>query len=197
MTNTPPPPPSLSLRAAKYWPCFWASGSRYQHLVERVELPLLLAALCDVETECGESKLLDKKGPAGRGDKDPVTGEYHGHGLFQVDNRSHRFFLAKKNAAGIYLWTFPEENTEYAAQACLVPGFGIFKQETPFAVAQFNCGPRKLQRKLLELTDPVDPVRRFAVADSCTKKGTYVSRVAERYTTFGGKNFKPSNGGVA
>lgn len=70
--------------------------------------PFLLAAIMEQESNFGTS--LTPKGPTGKGDSG------YGHGLMQIDSRSHAEFLAKKDATGKPLWQIPYEALTYAAQ---------------------------------------------------------------------------------
>lgn len=70
--------------------------------------PFLLAGF--MEQESGFGMGLSPKGPTGTGDAG------HGHGLMQIDDRSHREFLSKRTADGTPLWQIPYENLKYAAK---------------------------------------------------------------------------------
>lgn len=171
---TPPPPRTLIARAEPYWGWFWESGRR--HEVD----PLLLAAICDAESECGLSPLLDRLGPEGRGDG------LHGHGLMQIDDRSHRSFLATKDEYGAPAWALPWANIEYATAYVVVPAMRSFPHNLPAAVAAYNAGVGRVKKAFEDLTTPLTPARKLQAANACTFKQNYVSRVLIRYRAFGG-----------
>jgi hypothetical protein len=88
------------------------AGKRYFDVIQRVAAetrlsPVLLAAIMDVESRFGDA--LTPPGPAGKGDGG------HGHGLMQIDDRTHGTFLAQKMPDGTPKWANPYENVKYAA----------------------------------------------------------------------------------
>lgn len=88
------------------------AGKRYFDVIQRVSQetgvsPVLLAAIMDVESAYGT--LLSPPGPAGKGDGG------HGHGLMQIDDRTHGVFLREKLPNGTPKWADPYENVKYAA----------------------------------------------------------------------------------
>lgn len=171
---TPHPPLSLPQRAAVYWSSFWETGAR--HEVD----PLLLAAICDAESECGRSRQLDVEGPWGKGDHG------HGHGLMQIDDRTHAVFLARKADNGAPLWSVPWANIEYATAYCLMPGFRAFPSNAVAAIACYNAGVYRVKQAFAEVTQPLTPSRQLEVANASTFKQNYVTRVLTRYRAFGG-----------
>lgn len=174
-------PPGMPKRVAAYWPCFWASGRANK-------IPgMLLAAICDVETECGTSRFLDVLGPSGRGDGG------HGHGLFQIDDRSHAAWLAKTTPEGLPLWPIPEENTEYAASKVLAPMLAKFDRQWIPALAAFNAGPARVGHALDQLTAPRSMTAVLKAVDPLTANHNYVTRVLTRFRLFGGE--LPDQGG--
>ncbi len=165
----------LPMRAQRYWPLFYKSGTR--HSIE----PLLLAAICDAESECGESKRLDKKGPAGRADGG------HGHGLMQIDDRSHKAFIQEVTPDGIPLWALPEENIDYAAGKVLSPALGAFSNDWPAAIGAYNAGVWAVHKALLQIRGPTFPTARLVAINAVTANGNYVTRVLVRYRSYGGE----------
>lgn len=90
-----------------------AAGKQYADDILRVAReeslsPYLLAGFMEQESGFGQG--LTPKGPTGKGDAG------YGHGLMQIDSRSHAEFLAKKNSGGVPLWQIPYENLKYAAK---------------------------------------------------------------------------------
>ena len=137
------------------------AAARYRHREE------VMAGICMRETEGGLSKLLDKPGPEGRGDCEVKTlpdgskvKVYHGHGLFQIDDRSFPKFCASEK------WKDPLENALAAAEclagkrqtiARLAPKKGL---EVPdlerAAIAGYNCGEGNVLKVLAEMkADPL------------------------------------------
>ena len=75
-----------------------------QEAAEKAGVPIeVIYAIGSRETAWGTSRALDKPGPAGRGDHG------HGHGLMQIDDRSHKAFIRSGK------WSDPRENLLYAA----------------------------------------------------------------------------------
>lgn len=86
-------------------------GKRYFDVIQRVASetgvsPVLIAAIMDVES--GFGTLLSPTGPSGKGDGG------HGHGLMQIDDRTHGAFLAQRDSNGTPKWADPYENVKYA-----------------------------------------------------------------------------------
>jgi hypothetical protein len=148
------------------------------HLAYQVD-PLLLAAIMDRETLGGTSKFLDKLGPGGRGDKG------HGHGLMQIDDRSHPGFLGAKFMNGAVLWADPAFNILYAAKL-LGHYIRLFKDEVA-GVASYNAGPGNVRKALAR---PVgagqtwSTERRIDRVDSVTAGHDYVRDVFARREKF-------------
>lgn len=96
--------------------------------------PMIIAALGQRESRWGHA--LSPQGPGG-------TGDYgHGHGLMQIDDRSHSDFLDN------YDWTDPYTNVQYAIHNVLKPNLDFFTQKglqgdqlVSAAVAAYNAGP--------------------------------------------------------
>src|SRR5438128_377241 len=102
--------------------------------------PLLIAAVLDRETLGGTAPQLDRSGPAGRGDNG------HGHGLMQIDDRSHASFLAATSGwTGRPLWAMAEFNITYAAMG-LRALIDTWRGDELRAVAAYNAGSDALRR---------------------------------------------------
>jgi hypothetical protein len=111
--------------------------------------PSILAGIMMRESACGTSSFLDRPGPEGRGDLEIVPGHspikiYHGHGLFQIDDRWHRDFIASGK------WQDPELITAYVC-SLLNSNFNMIRKYTAnqdsedfdltaAMAASFNCG---------------------------------------------------------
>jgi hypothetical protein len=90
-----------------------AAGRQYAEDIQTVAdesgvSPFLIAALMEQESNYGLA--LSPPGPTGTGDKG------HGHGLMQIDDRSHQKFLARKAPDGTPLWQIPLENIRYGVK---------------------------------------------------------------------------------
>ena len=106
-------------------------GKRYFEIIQRVSQetgvsPVLLAAIMDVESAYGT--LLSPPGPAGKGDGG------HGHGLMQIDDRTHGVFLAERMPNGTPKWADPYENVKYAA--------GIYKAARDYFLKNPGAGAK-------------------------------------------------------
>ncbi len=118
---------------AKYSTALSEAAGRYGHR------PEVLAGILMRETRGGESKLLDKPGPEGRGDRD-ATGIYHGHGLMQIDDRSFPAFCQSED------WKDPAKNIAFGARALDRKRRFLSQAGVPdallerAAIAAYNCG---------------------------------------------------------
>lgn len=83
--------------------------------------PFLIAQLGYRESLWGASSALDVPGPAGRGDNG------HGHGLFQIDDRSFGTWLATHN------WQDPYTNCSFAIGTVLQGKINFFTATSPVA----------------------------------------------------------------
>jgi hypothetical protein len=111
--------------------------------------PSILAGIMMRESACGTSSFLDRPGPEGCGDLEIVPGNlpikiYHGHGLFQIDDRWHQNFIRSGE------WKDPERITAYACNL-LNSNFNMIRRSMAnndsgdynlerATVASFNCG---------------------------------------------------------
>ena len=108
-----------------------AAGKQYFAVIQRVSQetgvsPVLLAAIMDVESAYGT--LLTPQGPRGKGDGG------HGHGLMQIDDRTHAKFLAEKLPDGTPKWADPYENVKYAA--------GVYKASRDYFLISPGAGAK-------------------------------------------------------
>lgn len=133
--------------------------------------PLLLAAICDRESRGGEA--LVPTGPGGLGDNG------HGHGLMQIDDRSHRAFCCQTYPDGRLVWKDAEANIQQGALilATAMRGFGGDEVK---ALAAYNAGTRRVHFACAELTAPADPLAILAACDAVTTGGNYASDVLRR-----------------
>lgn len=133
--------------------------------------PMLLAAILDRESRGGYA--LKPPGPGGLGDGG------HGHGLGQIDDRTHASFLAAKFDDGDFLWMEPAFAILYSARllAKLLKATG---GDEPVAVAAYNCGLRRAQNAVMQgATASSTRAERIAALDRATTGGDYVSKVLE------------------
>ena len=135
----------------------------------------LLAAICDRESRGGEA--LRPPGPGGRGDAG------HGHGLFQIDDRTWGTWLATHE------WWLPEVNADKGASilATSLREFGRLQE----AVAAYNCGPEKVRRLHIMRPQPT-----LAELDVLTTGRDYVTWVVRRWHELDGiPDFSDVTGG--
>lgn len=116
------PPEDFTLALPDY-------AKQYAEVIQQVAKeenlsPYLLAAIMNNETRYGTSRSCSVQGPACLGDAG------HGHGLMQIDDRSHQEFLSKVDENGTPLWSIPYHNIKYGA--------GVFKK----ARSYFASRPR-------------------------------------------------------
>ena len=139
--------------------------------------PEVLAGIMMRETRGGESKLLDIPGPGGRGDGG------HGHGLFQIDDRSFPDWIA------LGAWSWPQSATLMACKIlkdkkrtinslCYKNGIDLDSADLERAmIASFNCGEGNVMKALKADKSP----------DEHTAHGDYSQAVldyADVYKTF-------------
>lgn len=130
-------------RSKQYMPAILAACAPY-----KLVTPALLWAHMEVETLSGTSHLCIPKGPACRGDHG------HGHGLWQIDDRSHSVFLRTQN------WRDPRVQAKYVAgisaagfRAAMARGIeGDMRLRV--AIAGFNAGPARAARTAAQGIDP-------------------------------------------
>ena len=125
---------SMRRMRSRYHAFFVVSAARYRHRAE------VLAGICYRETRGGESKLLDVPGPHGLGDFG------HGHGLMQIDDRSHPAFCHSD------LWFDAARNIDQAAAILESVRAQVTKEIAQFSIiatpdqieqctiAGYNCG---------------------------------------------------------
>ena len=153
--------------------------SRWAHELVSAELifgidPLLIAAIMDRESLGGDA--LAPKGPKGKGDGG------HGHGLMQIDDRSHAAFLSAKSATGAPLWQEPWANILYGAQL-LKQNLNRFASEA-LAVAAYNCGPGNVRAALKTVPAGALESEIIAAVDRRTAGGNYSKDVLARRKKF-------------
>ena len=97
------------------------------------------------ETLWGTSRALDKRGPAGRGDRG------HGHGLLQIDDRFHQKFIRSGK------WSDPLENIRYAIEKVWIGYRDYLGSRHHFdgrlsleraTTAAYNSGPGRVNRAI-------------------------------------------------
>lgn len=139
---------------------------------------LLLGALMDHETRAGESNLLDRKGPSGRGDGG------HGHGVWQIDDRSHGAFLQERMPDGRFKWEDPFEAGDYAMKNILLPAIREFKGDVFLGLAAWNCGAGNVREAMAKCPahSPLAVLHR--AADTRTANGDFAQDVLFRMVCF-------------
>lgn len=145
----------------------WASCFIGAEIITGIDA-ILLAAICERETDGGESKYLDVRGPGGRGDAG------HGHGLMQIDDRFHASFISAIGPDGVPLWKKPEWNILYAAEI-LARNFLYFAGSEAPAVAAYNGSEKKIHDGLISagVLIPSSNEACFAVVDQFTTGKDY------------------------
>jgi hypothetical protein len=119
--------------------------------------PHVLAGIASRETDFGRSKLLkDGKGDHG-----------HGHGLTQIDDRSHKKWIEKSD------WKDAKTNLEKGAEI-LKQNLKSFKNDEKKAVAAYNCGAGNVRKSVRQGKDP----------DARTAHGSYGADVLKRAESF-------------
>lgn len=137
--------------------------------------PLLIAAVMDRESLCGEA--LKPRGAGGTGDQG------HGRGLMQIDDRSHGPFIAATDDSGIPLWTKAASNILYGAQL-LEKNLREFEMEEDAALAAYNAGRGRVRRALMTLGATHTLPDRRKCLDLITTGHDYVSNVLARRRNF-------------
>jgi hypothetical protein len=132
--------------------------------------PEVMAGIVMRESQGGLSPLLDRPGPAGRGDRDAV-GRWHGHGLCQIDDRSFPEFCAGPD------WRDAAKNIAMGARvlgrkraflAGRTLGFRLTNDDLEKAsVAAYNAGEGRVLQAIGQGRDP----------DTCTAHGNYAAAV--------------------
>lgn len=134
----------------------------------------LLAAIMDRESLGGER--LIPEGPGGLGD------EGHGHGLFQIDDRSHSSFLRATFDDQSSLWADPAFSALYAAR--LIRKHLDHFQGYPCAIAAYNAGAGRVTAVV---GHPLfRPELEIAALDRATTGHNYVSDVLRRRDVLAG-----------
>lgn len=145
-----------------------------------VEVPLM-AAIIDRESLGGEA--LRPKGPSGYGDSG------HGHGLGQIDDRTHGGFLSARFWDGVRLWADPTFNILFAARL-MRSNIDATQGDLPLAIAAYNCGLKRARWELAEKKEAVTTeASRIAVLDSITSNQNYVTDVLRRMKEYTPKEF--------
>lgn len=123
-------------------------AEEYRPIIEQcareIDVPVaLVAGIGSRESGWGTSRYMKPRGPSGRGDYG------HGHGLMQIDDRSHSDFLRSHD------WTDPAENIRYGctvlsgsiraiSRRTSLVGRGLLRAGT----AGYNCGPGNVLRAI-------------------------------------------------
>jgi soluble lytic murein transglycosylase-like protein len=162
-------PLRLPSRLQPWWALCVEAGAR--HGLD----PLLLLAVLDRESLGGLA--LKPKGPQGYGDNG------HGHGLMQIDDRSHAEFLAERLSDGTPAWADPVRNIDCGARI-LARCLRVFDGDEFLAAAAYNVGPHAVKGALAELTAPSDEATRRAVVERLTTGHNYPSDVLGRRSQF-------------
>lgn len=146
--------------------------------------PALLAAIVDRESRGGLA--LEPEGPAGTGDNG------HGHGLMQIDDRSHAAWLAKVDETGTPLWAKPANNIAQGA-SILADAIAFFRKyrdtaafAEPLGVAAYNAGTVRVLHAVRDLTTPWCAEAVIAAADSVTTSRNYSSWCLLRRSVYAG-----------
>lgn len=162
----------LPPRIAQWGPALLQLEQRYG--VHR----LLNGSILDRETRGGESSALDRPGPSGRGDAG------HGHGLWQLDDRTHGAFLKKRLSDGRFAWQDPYEAGCYAMEFVFLPASRVFKGDVFLALAAYNAGPDAVRAGMAKApaNSPIAVVHR--AADTRTARGDYAQDVLYRMGCF-------------
>lgn len=161
--------PKLPPRLARWGPLFAAAEIAYGVPCE------LLAAVCDRESLGGDA--LRPAGPGGVGDGG------HGHGIMQIDDRSHGGFCGAKDDTGAPLWADPAMSIMYGARL-LARLAKASSADWDIAIAAYNCGLRRAKQVLSALPQGVGEVEKIAALDRMTTGGNYVSDVRRRCQSF-------------
>jgi hypothetical protein len=141
----------------------------------QVDIPTM-AAIIDRESLGGDA--LKPKGPGGYGDGG------HGHGLGQIDDRSHGGFLHARFWDGARLWQDPTFNILFAARL-LRANLSATGGDMPLSIAAYNCGLKRARWELEQHKgDITDEESRIAVLDSVTANGDYVTDCLRRRREF-------------
>jgi hypothetical protein len=143
----------------------------------------LLAAIIDRETNWGTSGDLDHPGPGGRGDCE--GGIWYGHGLGQIDSRSHASMVATVLGDGSPAWGNAAFNVGYAA-SILAHAVSVLGGDLYAATAAYNAGESAAKKVLVALPPDATADARRAALDSITTGGEYVSWVWARHDEFAG-----------
>lgn len=137
-------------------------------LCYNIDVPTL-AAICERESLGGEA--LTPKGPTGTGDHG------HGHGLMQIDDRSHGGFLSARFWDGVRLWQDPCFNILFAARL-LRWNLNATEDDLPLSIAAYNCGLKRARWVLAQRQSLIiDEATRIRALDSATANGDYVTHV--------------------
>lgn len=154
----------------QWWPHFNEAGRQY-----KLD-PYLLAAIAWRESRGGDA--LTPPGPEGTGDVG------HGHGIMQIDDRSHARFIAEKDENGMPLWTKPRENILEGARILREECLHHFPDEEGLGVAAYNCGAHGVNAGLSRLPPGATPLQRLNAVDAHTTGGDYAVSVLKHRTEF-------------
>lgn len=139
---------------------------------------LLSGALMDRETRGGTSPLLRPLGPSGKGDAG------HGHGVWQLDDRSHAAFLLERLPDGRFKWEDPLEAGDYAMRTVLLPALRLFKGDLHFALCAWNAGAGAVKAVLAKAPAHSALAALHRMADGRTAHGDFASDVLFRMGCF-------------
>lgn len=193
----------LSPRALRYRTEFERAASRWRML------PLVLASHMDVESETGESKLLDIPGPEGTGDHVPRKGQHYannlryeplalpngtvgympadgrgwGRGLMQLDYEWQPDFCDEVLPEGGFAWEDPQLNL-YKGAEVWARNFA-FLRDMEATICAYNAGAAAAHGALAGLTLPFTVERKVAALDAVTAAPHhYVTVVLARLKEF-------------
>ena len=145
----------------------------------------LLAAIIDRETNWGTSSDLDKPGSGGRGDCE--SGVWYGHGLGQIDSRTHASMIAMILGDGTPAWANAFFNIGMAA-SILAHAVAALGGDLYAATAAYNAGEGAARKVLAALPPDAPADQRRLALDSITAAPThdYVTWVWARHDEFAG-----------
>jgi hypothetical protein len=118
--------------------------------VDWITVPLLLA-IVDRETLWGQSRAYKDVFGTPDDKSDDLGDSDHGHGFFQVDNRSHEVFLESAK------WKIFRESADYVIEHVLKSSYRYLAPKFPRrgpekiqwdAVAAYNCGAGNVRKSL-------------------------------------------------
>lgn len=110
----------------------------------------------------------------------------HGHGLWQVDDRSHYKFLTEKLPDGTPAWQNPLVSGAYVLDAVLLPALRKLSGDMFLALAAYNAGLGHVLHVLGQLPPDSSEAARHLAAEEVTAGGDYASYVLDHAARFKG-----------